>query len=267
MADSSSCRGAYIYLRQIALGLHQIGISGGSPIRPELLQGTAAVLSHGIQHIRHLKSDAVQSGPDNLRPSRGAAHTAQQGLCLPFPIRGGQTGKSRHQHACVHGICLPGQRLCLSRGSNQSQILFQPGDHRSRIVNVSLQHVGHSAAQPPGQGRGQAVPALHESFPDIHHHRRACPVSGLYHAAFMTSLPEQRRMGISQHGQNRNLFIQEALEVRGSETAVTVTDPGQGLHGDTENPAKLRIPGQRAQIEKLGAGCIGKIRPVYTVFR
>ena len=181
---------------------HEIGVARGAAVDPQLRQGSAAVLTHGVDHIEDLEGDGLVRRLDEFRPARRARHAEHASLGFRTPMRRAQPGECGNEVHAALGIGGVTQIRDLFGVGDELKIVAQPCLDRAGVRHIALEHVFGNAAHAPRQRARQAVGAGHERRPHVHHHRGPCAERRLRHAALEATLGEERGMRIAQHAVN-----------------------------------------------------------------
>ena len=193
-------RGKFLAVRHIertlgqkTLQFHQIVISGRPAVDTQAFHRMSGYFLHHFNDVRDLLCDTVNRCFYNLTPAGGPGHIHDCRPYLRIPVRRGKSRKGRHQNCLISRVGPCDQIFRLTRGRDQLQVIFQPGDHSPGVVDISLQAVECPAVHLIRNGGRQSRIRDH-LVSDIHHDRRTGAVRGLDHAFRAAVLPEQSRM-------------------------------------------------------------------------
>ena len=249
-------------IQQIALELHQVSVPGRPSVYPNLRDGGAGALGHGLHDIRDLIGDAVQGGPDDFTAAGGAGHAAKQRFGFAVPVGSAQSGEGWNQIRGIARVCRQREGFGFAGAVDQLHIVLQPGDDGTRIIDISLQHIMNFSADFPGQGSDDAGIREDGLFSDVHHHGGTGAIGGFDHAGLQAALAEKGAVAVSKHAPDGDGLLQPAVQVRFPEIPVRIGHKGQAGSVNPEDFHQVRIPGQIRDVEKLGPGSVGIISPV-----
>ena len=165
----------------------------------------------------------------------------------------------------VFWIRLKRQCFCLTRRGDQLQIILEPGDHSSCIIDISFQNIVHFSVQFPRKRSYHAF-TVDWFLTDVHHNGGTCSVSGLDHSCLDTSLSEQCSMGVSKNTADRNRRIQITVKICYAILTVGICHFRKTGYRNSKQSADFRIPGKLSDIEHLGTGSIGIIGTEFSSF-
>jgi len=112
-------------------------------------------------------------------------------------MRGPQARKSGNKIDPLRVIHLPGQRLYVGRGTDDSQAVPQPLDHGSPNENAAFERIGRFSIDFPGNGCDQIIRRENGIRPGVHQHEASRSVGVFHHSRRGTHLPEQGSLLIS----------------------------------------------------------------------
>ncbi len=121
------------------MDLHEGVVARRAAVDAQLVEGEAAVVLQGLEHVSRLERDALQGGARQVSSAGAAAHAEHGAAGVGVPVRGAQTRECRHQHDSAAVRHARRQLLDVGGGADDAEAVAQPLDDRAGREHATFQ--------------------------------------------------------------------------------------------------------------------------------